>query len=177
MTDKQGIKHNLLILRRDGIPGFFVCMSDQCKEPISVYRGDIIGWEEPKVIPNVFQDVVDFHKKYGIQYDGPPRRLPKDVEVFRDARLVEELEEIQDAYVHQDMTGVLDGFVDLIYIALGTLHLHGYDFNEAWKRVQQANMSKERASNKNPGKYQKLGCNQDIVKPLGWVAPDLKDLV
>lgn len=128
-------------------------------------------------LPSMFQDVVDFHHKYGIQYVGPPRDLPGDIKEFRYKRFIEEKEEIEEALNEGDLESELDGYVDLIYIILGTCHLHGWNFDEAWSRVHAANMKKERASNKNPGKYQELVCKQDIVKPPGWVAPDLRDLV
>lgn len=120
--------------------------------------------------PAMFQDVADFHRKFGIQYDGPPRDLPEDLRLFRARRFLEEINEIEKARYLDDR---LDGYVDLVYIILGTCHLHGWDFNEAWRRVHAANMAKERASKENPGKY---GSPSDIVKPKGWKAPDLSDL-
>lgn len=125
-------------------------------------------------VPNIYQDVVDFHKKFGIQYDGPPRQLPPDLSKFRDLRFAEEIREIRDAQNANQLAEVLDGYVDLIYIILGTCHLHGWNFNEAWRRVHEANMKKERASSTNPGKY---GDSVDIVKPQDWVAPSMQDLV
>lgn len=127
-----------------------------------------------KKAPDLFQDVVDFHKKFGVQYEGPPRDLPEDVRPFRDARLFEEVREIRDALDMRQLPEQLDGYVDIIYIILGTCHLHGWDFNEAWRRVHAANMSKERASKANPGKYK---TTQDIVKPTGWTPPVMTDLV
>lgn len=124
--------------------------------------------------PNLFQDVVSFHKKFGINYDGPPRDLPADSRKFRDARFHEEIREIRDAIEACQLSEQLDGYVDLIYIILGTCHLHGWDFNEAWSRVHAANMAKQRASKENPGKYNDAA---DIVKPPGWKAPVLSDLV
>jgi predicted HAD superfamily Cof-like phosphohydrolase len=127
--------------------------------------------------PNPAQDVFDFHKKYGIEYIGAPRFLPEDINTFRDKRLEEELIEYMDAKTLEEK---LDALVDLIYIALGNAHLHGFTvsiFNEAWRRVQIANMAKVRASEENPGKYGQLGCKHDIVKPPGWKAPDHSDLV
>lgn len=124
--------------------------------------------------PQVFQDVVDFHKKFGIQYAGPPRDLPDNVAEFRWKRLIEELMEIQYSKTPEER---LDGFVDLIYIVLGTVHLYGWDFDEAWRRVHRANMAKELCHPNNPGKYGKLGNKLDIVKPKNWKAPDLSDLV
>lgn len=128
--------------------------------------------------PDLFQDVVDFHTKFGIQYDGPPRELPPDIGPFREARFFEELSEIRDAVTNRQFAEVLDGYVDLIYIILGTCHLHGWDFNEAWRRVHEANMKKELASEQNPGKYVGTpGHKTDIVKPPGWTPPSMQDLV
>ena len=121
---------------------------------------------------NMAQDVVDFHKKYGIQYDGPVRRLPVDLAHFRFARGMEEMYEYRDA---DTLEKELDAQIDEIYIALGTLHLHGFKpevIAEAWRRVHTANMAKELSSPENPGK----GHPTDIVKPKGWKAPDHSDL-
>lgn len=125
--------------------------------------------------PDMFGDVVEFHKKYGIQYDGPPRH-PDEVEniKFRLDRTREEMKELIDAYHAKQAPEFLDAHVDLIYILLGTVHLCGYDFRKAWKRVHSANMKKERAHKGNPGKY---GDHADIVKPPGWEPPTMTDLV
>lgn len=141
-------------------------------KPISVYTGKPIG-------QSMAQDVVDFHRKFKINYDGPIRHLPEQLGSFRAARLLEEAREIIDAQAVGDIEGQLDGIVDLIYIALGTAHLMGFTpevVQEAWDRVHSANMKKELCSPQNPGKYGALGDKQDIVKPAGWVAPDLSDL-
>ncbi len=121
-------------------------------------------------------DVERFHKKYKIDYSGPLRRLPEQLARFRTLRLREEAEEYIKA---PDIENELDAMIDSIYIALGTLHLHGFTpekINEAWNRVHHANMSKELSSKENPSKYGDLGIGVDIVKPKGWVAPDHSDL-
>jgi predicted HAD superfamily Cof-like phosphohydrolase len=127
--------------------------------------------------PNLFQDVIDFHRKFSIQYDGPPRNLAEvdpDLAEFRESRLYDEFLEIKDAIIGDDMEAYLDGLVDLIYIALGTAHLCGWDFNEAWRRVHAKNMAKMRAESAEASQYKH---NCDIVKPPGWTPPDLSDLV
>lgn len=121
-----------------------------------------------------FQDVVDFHRKFEIDYGGLPRKLPDKVKAFRDSRLDEEITEYWDACTTKDAEKQLDGLVDIVYIILGTCHLHGWNFDEAWRRVHEANMRKEKASAENPGKYEH---KHDIVKPKGWVPPILRDLV
>lgn len=134
--------------------------------------------EEPKnLMPeglSIAQDVVDFHKKYGIQYDGKQRMLPPQLKYFRHQRSQEEQREFYHA---PDLANALDAIVDEIYVILGTAHLMGFTpevIAEAWWRVHEANMQKERSSPENPGKYGAVGT--DIVKPKDWKAPDLSDL-
>ena len=125
-------------------------------------------------VDRMAQDVVDFHVKFGINYDGICRMMPEELDKFRMGRKREELTEYREAKTREEK---LDALVDLIYICLGDVHLHGVtpaQFAEAWRRVHAANMSKARATTDNPGKY---GSPDDIIKPAGWVAPDLTDLV
>lgn len=138
---------------------------------------------------DLFQDIKDFHEKFGLNYDGPPRALPIDLLIFREKFLQEELDEYKDAGALVAMPGShvnkpaglekqLDGLVDLVYVAVGTAYLHGFDFNEAWKRVHAANMAKVRKLSANqPTEDSGRQPTYDVVKPEGWVAPDLSDLV
>jgi predicted HAD superfamily Cof-like phosphohydrolase len=78
-----------------------------------------------------------------------------------------------DAVNDQDLEGVLDGLVDLVYVALGTALNFGLDFDEAWDRVQQANMEKVAVrATSSEGRHK-----TDVVKPRGWEPPSFKDLV
>lgn len=72
------------------------------------------------------------------------------------------------------LEGMLDGLVDLVYVALGTAQLHGFNFSEAWNRVHEANMTKVRVQRPNESKRNSIF---DVVKPPGWVAPSHRDLV
>jgi len=67
----------------------------------------------------------------------------------------------------------LDALVDLAYVVLGTAFMHGFDFNEAWRRVHAANMQKVRATSPD---VSKRNSSLDVVKPEGWTPPDLSDL-
>jgi len=113
------------------------------------------------------RDIVDFHQQFGLKYDGPPRALPGELSRFRTNFLFEELAEYSEA---ETLEKKLDALVDLVYVALGTAHLHGFDFDAAWDRVHRANMQKIRGPSVRSGEY-------DVIKPAGWVAPDLRDLV
>lgn len=195
-------------------------------------------------------DVVDFHEKFGLTYRGMARWLPVDLALFRSGFLLEEITEWEAASWKCDRAGQLDGLVDLAYVALGSLYLHGlpprpmsmlpvhvpdgltetrwsgaprdlrtdefeqilgalcaparvyertaadplgvetarevlhelafrayaaarlqgFDFDLAWRRVHEANMKKERGPSDRSGSH-------DVIKPTGWCAPDLSDLV
>lgn len=121
-----------------------------------------------------YRDILDFHVKFGLVYFGGPRPLPTDLKDFRIKFMEEELNEYKRAVDVGDLEGQLDALVDLVYVALGTAHLQGFKFNEAWKRVHQANMRKVRATSE---EQSKRGTASDVIKPVGWEPPFLKDLV
>ena len=148
------------------------------------------------IVPGqLFRDVATFHDKFAL----PPtrdheHRLPEDVLKFRIKFLYEELEEYctavgavvvvgsgpDDVVVESpeefDAEKALDALVDLCYVALGTAFLHRFPFNEAWARVQEANMAKVRAvGSDDPLSVRKHSA--DVVKPVGWKAPTHKDLL
>ena len=57
--------------------------------------------------------------------------------------------------------------IDIVVIALGTLHLADVDVNKAWQTVHIANMNKLKGTK--PGRPSD---GWDLYKPLNWVAPD-----
>ena len=124
--------------------------------------------------PDLCQDIKDFHTKFELTYDGPPRPLPYELVSFRAIFMHEELQEYGLAVDNVDLEKQLDALVDLVYVALGTAYLHGFDFNEAWRRVHAANLKKVRAETPDDSKR---GSVFDVVKPEGWEPPDLSDLV
>ncbi len=121
-----------------------------------------------------FDDVKDFFSKFGLDIPEKPRQLSKDEARFRGALMYEELTEYGEGYFNKRLEAQLDALVDLTYVVMGTAVAHGFDFNEAWGRVHRANMMKIRAEHESQSKR---GSKLDVVKPKGWVAPDLSDLV
>lgn len=131
-----------------------------------------------------------------------PQELPDDVALFRIGFMVEELAEyaqssgytnisraLCDLHDHikekkrwvcnrneggRDLEVQFDSLIDLIYVALGTSHLHGLDFDEGWRRVHAANMKKELAQSADQSKR---GYRFDVIKPRGWKPADLSDLL
>lgn len=90
---------------------------------------------------------------------------------FRIVAMQEELDEYKDSTNRYDD---LDALVDLVVFALGTAERQGMlsVFEEAFERVMHANMQKQLGANTKRGSF-----NIDLVKPDGWKAPDLEDLV
>lgn len=157
------------------------------KKPDTPDYGRVVG-EEPKRMMNDvdtwFDPVYDidmFHKKFKQNYDGPPAALPPETQEFRLKFLHEELKEYEDAVDQLTQYGesperlenAFDALIDLVYVTLGTAHLHGFDFRNGWRRVHRANMGKVLAGDAG---LSKRGYALDVVKPAGWTPPNLKDL-
>lgn len=91
---------------------------------------------------------------------------------FRAKFVQEELNELFDAIKYEEPDEVVDAFIDIIVIALGSLDAFDVDIKKAWKRVHHANMQKEigvKDTRPNP-----LGL-PDLVKPEGWQSPQHYD--
>ena len=93
---------------------------------------------------------------------------------FRAKFIQEELTELFEAINNEEPDEVVDAFIDIIVIALGSLDAFDVDIKKAWKRVHHANMQKKigvKDSRPNP-----LGL-PDLVKPKDWQAPQHFDNV
>jgi predicted HAD superfamily Cof-like phosphohydrolase len=138
-----------------------------------------------------FDDVAAFHEKFGLTVEDPhrgPRLVLGELALLRQARTYEEQHEYENAtnqahaalkagdidLVTKLLAEQVDALVDLVYIVLGTAYLHGFDFNEAWRRVHEKNMEKVRAERAEQSKH---GSTFDIIKPAGWEPPNHLDLV
>ena len=115
------------------------------------------------------QDIKNFMEKFGIDYDGFPRELPGDLSKFRIDFMQEELLEYELASEVGDIEGQFDALIDLVYVAIGTAHFHGFPFTEGWDLVHAANMTKVRGTRETS----KRNSPYDIIKPEGWRSPDL----
>jgi predicted HAD superfamily Cof-like phosphohydrolase len=122
----------------------------------------------------LLKDIDAFHKKYKFEKNEKVG-IPDDNELvnFRTSFLMEELAEYTQAITKKDAAGALDALVDIVYIALGTAWLFNLPFERAWDQVQKANMSKIRTKSKS----KKRGTSFDVVKPKGWTAPDIEQII
>lgn len=117
-------------------------------------------------------DMAFMHAKYGVHKwindnkDNP--ELLKKFLKFRLSFLMEELQETEKAVDQKDSEEVVDGLIDLVVVALGTLDAFQVDTYRAWDEVLRANLDKKvgvKESRPNP-----LGM-PDLIKPEGWEAP------
>lgn len=122
-------------------------------------------------ITDIFGDINDMHDKFGVHEwvsKATPEQLKKFLE-FRISFLEEELTETKKAFAESDPEEIVDGLIDLLVVASGTLDAFGVDPKKAWDAVHNANMAKEpgvKESRPNP-----LGL-PDLIKPEGWTSPD-----
>lgn len=126
-------------------------------------------------VSNPFSDVREFHAKMGIPVNKG--ELPAGLQAFRDGILLEEFDEYIDAVKKDNLSKQFDALLDIIYVACGTIAIHGWNGEEGWRRVHFSNMAKYPGK---PGEGKAIAkeTNQvDILKPEGWKPPHLKDLV
>jgi predicted HAD superfamily Cof-like phosphohydrolase len=122
--------------------------------------------------PNMmWDDIVEFHKKFGFEPQNEPRFLTPEENEFRVEFLIEELSEYRCASSLEDK---IDALVDLVVVAMGTAYFHGFDWDSHWKEVHRANMNKVRAES---AKQSKRKSSLDIVKPAGWTGPNHKQFL
>lgn len=122
-----------------------------------------------KALNSMLELIKEMHKKFGITSDQV--LFSGDEKLFRLKCLQEEIDEYEVAIKKEDE---LDALVDLVVFALGTAERQGMldVFEEAFNRVMNANLMKHVGANKKRDSFA-----IDLVKPKGWTAPDLSDLV
>ena len=113
----------------------------------------------------------DFAQKFSHPLEDRPIFLTGKTLEDRAVLIAEELRELTEATNAEDQ---LDALIDLLYVTFGTLNAAGMHevAEEAFSRVHTANMNKERGT-----KPTRPDMAHDAVKPPGWTAPDLSDLV
>lgn len=122
---------------------------------------------------NNFEDVQAFHEKFGLPRPLAPVQLDADTAKFRVNFMCEELVEFQEALRTNDLAKQADALVDLVYVAMGTVVMMGLPWQALWDEVQRANMSKVRADHADDPRSARRH-SLDVVKPVGWVPPDIE---
>ena len=112
-----------------------------------------------KTVQKMAEQVDDFQRKIlRVPYkNGMPERS-------RIEHMREEVDEILAAYDAGDIKGVVDGIVDDVYVALGTLLQMGIPPDWPFDEVHKANMKKRGAKTARH--------DYDAIKPAGWEPPN-----
>jgi len=128
----------------------------------------------------IITDVIDFNMKYGLPHGERDDLTSKIVDLTNDeidyrlGFLEEEYLETKKAFKENNTEEIIDGLLDLVYVAIGTLTLmemSEVQIREHWSEIQRANMTKERSSGDGDVRS-KRGHSLDVVKPEGWTPPD-----
>lgn len=122
----------------------------------------------------VYQMVREFHEKFGLHYQGPPRRLPDDIRLVKTRHIYEEFTELLNSVDDHNLEKTLDALVDMVYVIVGYAYLSGLPFDEAFLEVHAANMRKVRCERPEDSSR---GTTFDVIKPPGWVPPNLARLI
>jgi predicted HAD superfamily Cof-like phosphohydrolase len=115
-----------------------------------------------------YQDVLDFHRKFGCLVGHVPAEPDSSACLLRERLIDEERRELRKAMAIGDIPGVADAIGDLVYVLLGTAVAYGIDIRPVWAAIQAANMAKEGGGTRADGK---------IMKPVGWTAPDIEGIL
>lgn len=108
-------------------------------------------------------------REFAKKHDLPKGTHAPEYYLERYRMVNEEMQELHDAMSEGDKVKILDALVDIVYFAVGTAVQLDMEFMPAFVRVHNANMQKVRAYTERSA--------VDLVKPPGWKAPDLSDLV
>lgn len=85
----------------------------------------------------------------------------------------EEWKELKAALLMEDRVEQLDALLDFIVVTIGAIHSAGMDGEGGWREVIGTNLAK---IDKETGKVRKREDGK-VLKPVGWVPPDLKPFV
>lgn len=109
----------------------------------------------------------------GLTVPDQPTPLKPGRALMRFAHLEEELTETKEAYDRGDFSETVDGLVDLIYVALGSILEMGVPAGAAFEEVHAANMRRVRGRKST----RKHSDGFDAVKPEGWTGPDFTPML
>jgi predicted HAD superfamily Cof-like phosphohydrolase len=84
--------------------------------------------------------------------------------------VTEEYKELQEAIITSNEQEQFDALLDIVVVCIGAMHSMGADPEGGWKEVMKTNFAK---IDKETGKVRKREDGK-VLKPVGWVAPDLK---
>jgi predicted HAD superfamily Cof-like phosphohydrolase len=116
---------------------------------------------------NPFRDQEKFMRACGQTVGG---EFDKDQFDLYVSLIDEEIRELYEAITAHDKVETLDALIDILVVTIGAIHSMGANGEGAWKEVMSTNFAK---IDKKTGLVRKREDGK-VLKPQGWVAPDLK---
>ena len=116
-------------------------------------------------------DVEELRKKFELPIASEPTLLDRETLQFRVKFLMEEVSELVKAHNDRDLVAAADAIVDIVYVAFGGALEMGLPFDKLWNAVHAANIAKIKVDPENLGKRKFV---HDLIKPAGWVSPEIK---
>lgn len=104
---------------------------------------------------HAFEQLREFHEKYGVPLRAKPQMPPHDEAMLRVTLLHEEYKELVNAIDAENLVEVADGLADLIYVAIGTAHSFGIPLPGVFDEVHRSNMTKDPNAKRADGKQLK----------------------
>lgn len=126
-------------------------------------------------MPGELYDVTQFRIKFNMPVPEPVPAVPNfDLVYDRICHLEEELGEIKEAAEADNLVDLVDGLVDLVYVAKGIAIICGISpaaWKALWDEIHAANMRKV------PGVHADRQQAYDVIKPTDWVGPDVEGIL
>lgn len=115
---------------------------------------------------NPFKHIETFHKACD--------QAPSEANYKMYLTLIEEeFNELQQAVDADDRIEQLDALIDILVVTIGAVRAAGFDGEGAWKEVMDTNFAK---IDRETGKVRKREDGK-VLKPLGWVPPNLTPFI
>jgi len=131
-----------------------------------IHQHLLIHSTKGKIMTDVFKDIDTF----ATACDQPAS--PENYEMYI-GLIDEEYTELQTALGNNDDVEQLDALIDILVVTMGAIRAAGFNGEGAWKEVMKTNFAK---IDEKTGKVNKREDGK-VLKPEGWVAPDLTTFV
>lgn len=131
-----------------------------------IHQHLLIHSTKGKIMTDVFKDIDTF----ATACDQPAS--PENYEMYI-GLIDEEYTELQTALGNNDDVEQLDALIDILVVTMGAIRAAGFNGEGAWKEVMKTNFAK---IDEKTGKVNKREDGK-VLKPEGWVAPDLTAFV
>lgn len=120
---------------------------------------------------NMYEDVKEFHRLFGLNIGTTPEFPNKDERNLRLSLLLEEVKEYVESEEENDFVNLAKEMSDIIYIVCGTAVSYGIPLDKVFDEVHKSNLSKlvdGKAIRREDGK---------VLKGPNYVPPDIKKVL